>query len=245
MALLLSGSANNSATIRARPLKAASTRLPSTTVTDGRTGRPQFRRRHERDSDHHQLVPNSSGSWHSAANWTTGGVPNANNVAVVFGTAITSGKVVYTESNVTAKSIRFDNNSKYAIAGVGTVTLSSNSGNASIQVARGAQEFQTPVTLASDTDVNVLTGSLSFNNVLNLGGKTLHVQSGTVNINNSVIPGAAVRSLNGDSLGAAAPAQPGWRLHEHWNAERRYRRHQSWRVHRVQLQWYGHLGWIH
>lgn len=146
--------------------------------------------------------PNSSGSWHSAANWTTGAVPNANNVSVVFGTAITAAKVVYTESNVTAKSIRFDNNSKYAVAGIGTVTLSSNSGNASIQVARGAQEFQTPVTLASDTDVSVLTGSISFNNVLNLGGKTMHILSGTVNINNSVVPGAGGQITNGASLGA-------------------------------------------
>ncbi len=162
-------------------------------------------------------VPNGSGSWHNAANWSPSAVPTGNTVSINFGTAITAAKVVYTESAITAKSIRFDNNNKYAIAGVGTITLSSNSGNASIQVVRGAQEFQTPVTLGSNTDIDVAAGagnSLSFNNVLNLGGKTLNLQTGAVNINHSVIPGTGGQIVNGSGavLGTAGATSLGGNL---------------------------------
>lgn len=132
---------------------------------------------------------NASGGWSETTNWNPESAPNSNMVTVNFGNVITSPQTVYLESGVTAKAIQFENANKYALAGVGTITLEADTGSASISVTQGDHEFQAPVTLASDTNVNVASGSVSFNNVLNLGGNTLNLQSGTVNINHLVIPG--------------------------------------------------------
>ncbi|MEX2171741.1 MAG: LamG domain-containing protein [Pirellulales bacterium] len=133
---------------------------------------------------------NGSGDWNATGNWNPASVPNTNQVTVSFGSAITTPQTVFTETDVTAKNIQFNNANKYAIAGIGDVVLDADSGSASISVTQGNHEFQAPVRLAADTNVNVAAGSLSFNNVLDLDGNTLDIQSGTVNIRHSVIPGA-------------------------------------------------------
>ena len=133
---------------------------------------------------------NGSGDWNATGNWNPASVPNTNQVTVSFGSAITTPQTVFTETDVTAKSIQFNNANKYVVAGIGDVVLDADSGSASIAVTQGNHEFQAPVRLAANTNVNVTAGSLSFNNVLNLDGNTLDIQSGTVNIRHSVIPGA-------------------------------------------------------
>lgn len=131
----------------------------------------------------------SSGDWKSLANWSPASVPNTDFAVVNFGNAITSAHVVYAETDITAKSVNFDNANTYAIAGVASLILAADTGNASIDVTQGDHELQIAVQLDADVNVNVASGSLSFNNVIDLNGNTLNIQSGTVDIANQVLPG--------------------------------------------------------
>jgi len=150
---------------------------------------------------------NGSGTWHSSANWSPSAdyVPSGPQFSINFGAVITAPKVVYTETNVIAKSIRFENANKYVIAGVGSVSLTAPSGSASVQVVNGAHEFQTAVSLGSNTDINVAAGagnSISFNNALTLNAKTLNIASGIVNINHSVAAGTGGAGVIVNAAGA-------------------------------------------
>jgi hypothetical protein len=152
---------------------------------------------------------NASGSWNATGNWNPASVPNTNQVTVSFGNIITSPQTVFTETDVTAKSVQFNNANKYAVAGTGRMILAANSGAASISVTQGNHEFQAPVRLESDTNVNVTAGSLTFNNVLDLNGNDLDIQSGTVNIRNIVIPGAGGMVTSAGTLAAAEASSIG------------------------------------
>ncbi|MCA9189908.1 MAG: hypothetical protein KDA99_29995, partial [Planctomycetales bacterium] len=139
-------------------------------------------------------IVDSAGNWNNFANWdanVAGAIPNNNQVAVLFGSAITAPKTVYSDSAVAAKSITFDNANKYAVAGTGGVTLAANTGSASLIVSQGSHEFQTSLTLASNTTANAAANTkLDINNTLDLGGHTLTISGGgQVNINNDVVSG--------------------------------------------------------
>ena len=65
-----------------------------------------------------------SGAWETATNWDpSSSFPNDNTATATFGSAITSARTVITDSDVTVKGIRFDNNNTYAIAGIGSGSL--------------------------------------------------------------------------------------------------------------------------
>jgi len=148
----------------------------------------------------------TAGNWTSASNWTpTQGLPNANNHTAIFGDAIVSRRTVFSDTDVTVKSVQFDNANSYAIAGGGTVNLDAGtSGNASISVAgtSGTHEFQARVALATDTDVDIATGTtLEFNNRLNLGDNTLtKIGGGDMAINNILITGGGTVQLSAGSI---------------------------------------------
>lgn len=149
----------------------------------------------------HVWNQNSSGSWNSAMNWT-GGVPNANSHRAIFGNVISLPTTVTVDSPVTVKSIQFNSNKGYAIAGHASLTLAADSGNASIDVMQaassGLHQFQTSVALGSNTTVNVAAGAeLDFNNTLNLNGHTLNISSGITNINNVVAAGGGTVNNSG------------------------------------------------
>jgi hypothetical protein len=152
---------------------------------------------------------NASGNWNVSGNWNPASVPNSNLVTVNFGSVITSPQTVFTETDVTAKNVQFNNVNKYAIAGTGRIVLSSDTGPATISVTQGDHELQAPVRLESDTNVNVAAGSLTFNNVLDLNGNDLDIQSGTVNIRNIVIPGAGGMVTSAGTLAAAGASAIG------------------------------------
>ena len=139
------------------------------------------------------------GAWSEDANWSTSefgsGAPNDNTRIALFGDSITSNQTVSVNTDVTVKSVQFDNPNSYAIAGPGSITLDADTGNASVSVAGGAtagdHQFQVAVSLADNTDVDVGSGaSLVFNNSLGLGGFTLtKTGPGTISINNRLHSG--------------------------------------------------------
>lgn len=145
------------------------------------------------------------GSWGVPDNWSPRGVADGNTKNVTFGDAITANQTVISDSPITAKSISFDNSSTYAIAGTASLTLEADSGNAAINVGAGSQgdhEFQLDLVLGSDTDVNANSDSaLTLNGQLDLGGNTLDVQSGRLNVYNTSDHGGTGTLSNSGSLG--------------------------------------------
>ena len=101
----------------------------------------------------------NNGDWNNSSNWV-GGIPNSAGAVATFGGAISTGRVVFTNSNVTVGGIIFNNANTYLLAGLGTLTLSgSGGGSASIDVQQGSHKINLPVVVASDTNVNVATGA--------------------------------------------------------------------------------------
>jgi len=135
-----------------------------------------------------------SGDWNSADNWSEGGVPDANDIEVVFGELSATPQTVVTDAVVTVKGLQFYSPQAYVIAGSGSVNLEADSGNATINVDQGTHQMQAVVNLQSPTDVAIATGAtLAFNNQLNLNGHALEkTGSGTLEINNELNTGGGM-----------------------------------------------------
>lgn len=106
-----------------------------------------------------------------------------------LGSSITQSRLVFADTNLTMKSLEFENVNSYVVAGQGNLTLAANSGNASIIVVQGSHEVRLPVLLGSNLDVTVPAGqTLTFDNLLDLNGFTLRkLGAGNLIINNLVI----------------------------------------------------------
>lgn len=164
---------------------------------------------------------NRSGDWNNPGNWSTGTFPSDAD-HFTFGTAITSPQTVYSNADVTAKSVTFDNAQTYAVTGTGTLYLQSLEGAASLAVTAGSHEFQLPVSLQSDTDVQVADGAVvTFQNFLHLNGNSLHkMGSGMLVINSRLTTGggtvigregmiAGSGSITGSLTNSGATVSPG------------------------------------
>jgi hypothetical protein len=150
--------------------------------------------------------------WDDSVNWnnsnSTPGAPNSNQVTAVFGGANVASRTVDLDGNFTVKGLEFaaSNTNRYGLVGLGSLTLSSNSGNASIAVlgsSAAGHQIQVATTLASNTDLSTVPGArIDFNNLLNLGGRTLNIAAGsTVNINNNLDSGTSGTVSNTGTLG--------------------------------------------
>ena len=183
----------------------------------------------------HKWGQDNSGSWNERSNWNNGIVPDGNDQEATLGGVISSPQTVFTRTDVTVKSITFDNASQYVVAGNGSLNLESNSGNAALTVAEGSHQLQLATNLATDTDADISTGgSLEFanrlnlkghkltklgegelivSNTLNTGGGTLDVTAGTLSGGgqiggNLIVNGAVVSPGNGLPSASAVP-EPG------------------------------------
>lgn len=122
-------------------------------------------------------------------------MPSGNNVDAMLGDVIQQARTVVVDEDIVLRSLTFDNANTYAVAGTGVITFehvdAATGGHANIDVTQGSHQFQTSVSLSSDTDVDVANGAmLMFNNVLELGGNTLtKMGPGTVAINNQLNTG--------------------------------------------------------
>ena len=164
-----------------------------------------------------------SGSWTNTTNWTSGILlPNGADAVANLLQLPTAPTTIYHNGGVTMGQLNIDNLNKYAIAGLGTFTFEVTEGDAAIEVVQGDHEFQAPVALNSNTNVNVAAGaSLEFNNDLRLNGNTLVLGgAGTVSVNNAVFAdGGAVAAaagavigdgtIHGDFVNSGARVSPG------------------------------------
>jgi len=165
-------------------------------------------------------IPDKSGRWHEPANWGNLMVPNGSDRDAILGGAISDPRTLVTETDVTVKSISFENPNEYVISGGGDVNLEADSGNASLTVLEGDHQFQAAVKLHSATDVDIAAGAaLTFNNALNLNGNRFtkagdgtltinhRVTGGTVTLSDGVFTGGA--ALSGSLVNEAGTVSPG------------------------------------
>ena len=144
---------------------------------------------------------NQSGDWNQSSNWDHALVPNGQDQTAVFGAAITSDRIVFTETPITVNRIEFANaSSSYFIAGARSINLMANTEPTPVDPtlsAMGTHEFQAPVSLHNDTTVDVASGSvLTFNNALNLNGRVLTKTGiGNLAVNNILNTGGGTLNL--------------------------------------------------
>ena len=159
---------------------------------------------------------NGSGDWNVAANWN-GGVPNGigataaflgnvNPEGMVTGTATST--TVFTDLPITVGTVHFSNPNTYEITGTGNLTLQVGAGsNALVQVDSGTQEFDLPVTVASNTTFSIASGAnLLIANPLTVDAGVAITQSGagTVTYQSLVNLGAgASLSISSPTIGTA------------------------------------------
>src|SRR5206468_7311389 len=74
----------------------------------------------------------------------------------IFGSVITAQRTVTLDSPRTLGKLTFDNPAGYVLAGTSALTLSTTSGPASITVSSGSHTISAPLTLASNTNINVV-----------------------------------------------------------------------------------------
>jgi hypothetical protein len=121
----------------------------------------------------------SSGDWTDQSRWDEH-YPNASDAIGNFFDGATAPRTVFTDVPITAGILRFNNAFGYQITGQGSLTMSVTSGNALIDVQGGPQKINLPLTIASDTVVQVAEGaSLKISDPLTISAGQSLTQSGT------------------------------------------------------------------
>jgi hypothetical protein len=103
---------------------------------------------------------NGSGDWNNNGNWSTGSIPNGVGIEADFYNLSSQATTVYTNQPVTAGILHFNNNYEYEITGTGSLTLQANPGsNALVEVDQNLAVIDLPLTIASNTTLNVASGA--------------------------------------------------------------------------------------
>jgi hypothetical protein len=137
-----------------------------------------------------------SGDWGQSENWTPGGNPGngwstLDNDTVAFGDTGGVNSTVFTNLPIELNQLDFDSASAgYFIAGPGGVSMITTTEDTpvapAVGVASGDHAFQTPFSIGADTTVTITTGSLAFDNAVDVAGNMLTL-SGTTSLNHSVV----------------------------------------------------------
>jgi hypothetical protein len=106
-----------------------------------------------------QWALNGAGSWTNDGNWYPSSTPNGVGAVADFGAALTAPHTVYADTDVTVGTLHVNNANTYVFAGAGSLTLQTATGNAQVLVDTGTQKINLPLTVASDTVLNVATGA--------------------------------------------------------------------------------------
>jgi hypothetical protein len=156
------------------------------------------------------------GNYNVGTDWDTGSVPNGVDALVNFGSSITAPSTVFSDSNITLGHIVFNNANMYVLAGAGTLTLQTSTGNAIVDVQAGTHKINLPLVIASNTTLNTAaTTTLKISDpvTVNSGKSLSQTGTGTVSYESTVtvLSGGSVAFGNsshaaGLSLAAGANA---------------------------------------
>ena len=150
-------------------------------------------------------------------NWAGDGpvllsLPGGDDVTAVFGASLVTGPAtVYTNtSSLSFETIQIDNAETYILAGAGSITLSSDSGAAAIDVLQGNHEIQVDLVLEDNTTATAAAGAvLDINGQITLNGNTFTTAgAGTVNVNTGTLVGSGGSLVNSGNL-AGLSSVPG------------------------------------
>ena len=165
---------------------------------------------------------NGSDSWNAPSRWTPV-IPNGAGQTARFDTVLSGAASVALDGNKTLGALVFDSASNgYTITpgSGGTLTLNNNASPASMQVVSGSHTIAAPVSLTSNTSVDVVTGgtltisnsvggagtltktgngTLKLTGTSNYGSGTI-LQLGTVEFNSLAALGTGAITFNGGKL---------------------------------------------
>ncbi len=105
-----------------------------------------------------QWTYDGTGDWNVPEHWS-GSVPNSVGAVANFLGEISANRTVYTDTPVTVGTLRFNSPHKYLIAGLGSLTLSSSTESALVEVLQGTHEINLPLYVASSTTINTSNGA--------------------------------------------------------------------------------------
>lgn len=123
-------------------------------------------------------IGTGSGNWYNLNGWFYWGRPDTNYEVTNLGSAITADSTL-TIDNVfintyTMKGLRFRSAHSYTLSGSGKIILAADEGPGVLDVQQGIHHINIPMTLASDTHVNVRdAAALHVQGRLDLNGKSL------------------------------------------------------------------------
>jgi hypothetical protein len=151
-----------------------------------------------------EWMTNASGNWLNGQNWF-GPTPNGVDDTARFLDKSTSAHTVVADSAVTVGTLRMENASTYLLTGAGNLTMQVSTGAASINASGATQEINLPLTIASNTTINVAAGgTLKISDPVTINsGKTV-TQTGA----GAVVYESSVTVLSGGGLALqTAPQQ--------------------------------------
>jgi len=147
----------------------------------------------------HEWINEAGGNWQTSSNWAGGGTPNGVGAEASLLWTLAAPRTVYTDTPITLGTLRFDNTNSYVLGGSGSLTMQASGGSSAlVQVLRGTHKINLPLTVASNTILDVASGAtLKLSDpVTVLAGKSLsHSGSG-----GSVVYESILRILDGASV---------------------------------------------
>ena len=154
-----------------------------------------------------------SGDWNLASHWTSGVIPNGVDVTAQLTGTPAANLTVFTNKAITVGSLLFNNSAGYVVAGAGSLTMDVSTGSALIDVRRGQQNINLPMTIKDNTSVLIASGAgLTISDPLTLsGGVTLSKNgTGTLTISSTIHASApaTIKINNGVANIIAANSDP-------------------------------------
>jgi fibronectin-binding autotransporter adhesin len=155
----------------------------------------------------------TGGSWNTAGNWSSG-IPNAANAAASFLGALTAPGTVTLDGIKTVGNVQFNNAQSYTIAqGTGgTLTLNAGTGAAQITSLNGSHIVSAPVSLDSNTAVDVtsaadtlsITGNITGSRTLTKNAAGVLRLSGTNTHSGTILNGGILEIASNGALGSGS-----------------------------------------
>ena len=136
------------------------------------------------------------GDYNTAGNWTNG-IPNGIDAEADFFASITGASNISTGSAVVLGTLNFNNANSYTLNSSGgpsgSLTLQTSTGPASVIVQQGTQVIALPLTIASNTNLNVSAGatlSITSPVIISSGTSLAPTGTGTVSYQSTINVGS-------------------------------------------------------